>query len=107
MSMLVDTYEEELFANAEDSAEEFYADQPFCLEDILAEQAGKDAIRIINGETIGKATDFAHSYLKRVSDDPLLPCYHAGEKYWDYYCKILRDHIAPTRRARIAVFPSW
>lgn len=108
MSMYSDRYEEDLFATAEESADAFYAEKPFVLEDILTEQAKKDA-KLINekDETIGNATKNAHSYLKKITEDPLLYCYHAGRQFWEFYCKLLRNNITSEKRRKLAVFPEW
>ena len=107
MSLYSEHYEENLFEEAENSADDFWAEQPFCLEDILAEFAEKDAESIRNGATINETARTRHSYLEKITEDPLLYCYHAGQKFWDFYCKLLRDFMGTTDRAKLAIFPEW
>ena len=99
--------ESALFSEAEESADEFYAEKEFCMEDILADYADHDARRIMQGETTGKATAFVRSFLRTANADPQHPCYQAGGKYYDYYCKLVRDNISASKRASLAIFPDF
>ena len=106
MSAYSFNWQESQFQEAENNADEFLSQQPFCLEDILTEQARKDAKRINDGETTGKATDYVHNYLKRITEDPLLYCYHAGQRFWDFYIKTVKS-LMKEDRLKIATFPEW
>lgn len=107
MSLFSEHYEEELFDEAEERANEYLAKKPFDFEGEIIKKIEPDANRIINGMTIREACSLRHNTLHQLELDPR---YHdIARAYWGRYCYGIAEIVnqkKPSRHLHLTDFPS-
>lgn len=105
MSLYPEHYEEDLFEQAEASADVYLANKPFDFKTEIIGKVDPDARAIINGMTIREATKLRCSTLHRLERDPR---YHGiAREYWGKYCYAVAEIVNRNtgRHIRLNDFP--